>query len=79
MFGYLYPTAEHTIAGCIAGSVAGRQYSVSIRHTVHVCAGYERGGFMCEICANDTVASHSVVKGLTLASAFYKIIKWVSF
>ena len=67
--GCLYPTAEHAKAGCIAGSVIGG-------HTVHVPGMSE---FMCEICANDQVASHSVVSGPTLASTFYKIIKWVYF
>ena len=34
---------------------------------------------MCEVCVNDKVALHGVVREPTLASTFDKIIKWVSF
>ena len=34
---------------------------------------------MCEICANDEVASNNFVRGCILASTFKKIIKWVFF
>ena len=62
------PTAEHAKAGCIAGSVAGG-YTMHVR----VCAW--------RVYVRDLrqLASHSIVRGPTLASTFYKIIKWVSF
>ena len=62
---FFIPTVENAKAGYIAGSVAG----VNIM--------YERGGFMWEICANDYVASDSVVRGSNLTSTvgvFFKLV-----
>ena len=48
------------------------------------CAGYERGGFMCEICVDDYVASHVFARGPTLVAMLailcihvIKILNWV--
>ena len=50
----------------------------SIRHTTHV-SGMSVAGLCARFAPTIKVTSHSVVRGPTLASAFYKIIKWVAF